>query len=619
MPLAAGQILQKRYLIDQLLGRGGFGAVYKAFDTSLQKYCAVKENSDISEAAQRQFHREAVILARLRHPNLPGVIDHFIVPDQGQYLVMDYIAGEDLQEKLDRAAGPLPEAQVVAWIAQVCDALAYLHTRTPPIIHRDVKPKNIIITAEGRAILVDFGIAKVFDPQLKTTVGARAVTPGYSPLEQFGQGVTDARSDVYSLGATLWALLTGQTPPSITDVLTGKDYRPAALELNALVSPEVNATIEQAMQVDCDQRFGSAAELKAAMLLASAPTPPQPPEPTFSATMPGGQAPLIQTQPSTPGSFWGNPTVRIRLTIACISLLALMACWWFIFNRLPGWLEGGLSEKNPPGRAPSVPIQAVTEMSNPATITPIPTFSAYATRVSTADGMMQVYVPAGEFKMGSPEEDPEAREDEKPQHPVILNAYWIDQTEVTNSQYAACVQAAGCAPPRYSHSKTRGQYYDNPRYTDYPVVWVFWEDARKYCDWAGRRLPTEAEWEKAARGTDQRLYPWGNENPNCALANGYSECSKDTDAVGSYPDGASPYGALDMAGNVWEWVADWYGEDYYAHSLSSNPAGPPDGEARVLRGGGFYGGWDLIRAAFRSAHSDDTRGDDIGFRCAQTP
>lgn len=213
MALNTGQILHSRYRIVKRLGEGGFGAVYRAWDINLNGPCAIKENFDASPAAYSQFAREASLLYNLRHPNLPRVIDHFSVPGQGQYLVMDYIDGEDLQHKIDQAAGPLPEAQAIKWILQVCEALIYLHSRTPPIIHRDIKPANVRITPDGTAMLVDFGIAKVYDPERRTTLGAQAVTPGYSPFEQYGQKSTDVRTDVYALGATLYAALTGQEPP----------------------------------------------------------------------------------------------------------------------------------------------------------------------------------------------------------------------------------------------------------------------------------------------------------------------------------------------------------------------------------------------------------------------
>ena len=183
--------------------------MYRAWDLNLDHPRAIKENLDTSPQAQRQFKREAQILDQLVHPNLPRVIDHFIIPNQGQYLVMDSVEGEDLKEKLDKASGPLPESQVLIWIEQICEALTYLHLQNPPIIHRDIKPANIRITPKGQPMLVDFGIAKEFNPAQSTTKGARAVTSGYSPPEQYGRGTTDAKSDIYALGAALYHLLTG--------------------------------------------------------------------------------------------------------------------------------------------------------------------------------------------------------------------------------------------------------------------------------------------------------------------------------------------------------------------------------------------------------------------------
>jgi serine/threonine protein kinase len=212
MPLISGQILNTRYRIVKLLGQGGFGAVYRAWDLNLNRPCAIKENLETAPEAQQQFQREAQMLSNLHHPNLPRVIDYYFISGQGQYLVMDFVEGEDLQSILDNAGSTLTESQVLPWIRQVCDALSYLHHQNPPIIHRDVKPRNIIITPAGQAMLVDFGIAKRYDPQSKTTMGARAVTPGYSPNEQYGHGTTDSISDIYALGATLYTLLTNQVP-----------------------------------------------------------------------------------------------------------------------------------------------------------------------------------------------------------------------------------------------------------------------------------------------------------------------------------------------------------------------------------------------------------------------
>jgi serine/threonine protein kinase len=248
--LAVGTILENRYRIDQLMGYGGMGALYRAYDTHLQRVVAIKENTitalGISEeaigASRRQFEREALVLARVRHVNLPHVSDHFVTPEGNQYLVMDYIEGEDLAQIVARN-GPLPEAQALSWINQVCDALEYLHSLQPPIIHRDIKPQNIKVTPTGQVFLVDFGIAKVGGTSGQTLAGAVGVTRGFSPPEQHAMSGTDVRSDIYSLGATLYALLTAQVPPDSVSLQSGE----AQLTLPRLANQTVSPTVQDAL------------------------------------------------------------------------------------------------------------------------------------------------------------------------------------------------------------------------------------------------------------------------------------------------------------------------------------------------------------------------------------
>jgi serine/threonine-protein kinase len=221
-----------------------------------------------------------------------------------------------------------------------------------------------------------------------------------------------------------------------------------------------------------------------------------------------------------------------------------------------------------------------------------------------------VFVPAGEFTMGSNDYS-----DEKPPHTVYLDAFWIDKFEVTNAAYKKCVDVGKRQPPSSPKSNTRDSYYGDLQYGNYPVIYVSWNDANACCTWAGKRLPTEAEWEKAARGTDGRIYPWGNTFEQSRLNSGM--VVGDTTEVGKYPSGASPYGVLDMAGNVWEWVADWYGS--YPSGTQRNPTGPMSGEGRVVRGGALYLDWYNVRVAVRHVLAPTASLSNVGFRCARSP
>lgn len=235
-----------------------------------------------------------------------------------------------------------------------------------------------------------------------------------------------------------------------------------------------------------------------------------------------------------------------------------------------------------------------------------------------------VLIPASRFTMGC---DPEHNNgygcpsDELPQHEVSLSAFAIDINEVTNVQYAECVAADGCLPPDAVASQARADYYENPEYANFPMINVSWDDAVAYCTWAGKRLPTEAEWELAARGTTPRTYAWGDDDPDCSQANIYqdpnmSACVGDTVGVGSYPAGASEFGVLDMTGNVWEWVADSYIEDFYGVSPTENPLAEEANQLRTVRGGGWSANWLAARLTSRAYDLSFYNGPDLGFRCA---
>jgi eukaryotic-like serine/threonine-protein kinase len=244
------------------------------------------------------------------------------------------------------------------------------------------------------------------------------------------------------------------------------------------------------------------------------------------------------------------------------------------------------------------------DIGRPSPIVPVDT------KTSKIDGMPQVYVPEGTFMMGS-NKNPDAKE--YPEHDVYLDSYWMDKVEVTNAMYLKCLQAKSCTSPVSDNI-----YYNKWVYRDYPIVYVTWGQSNTYCQWAGRRLPTEAEWEKAARGTDSRIYTWGNERANPRLANFDESLIGKSLPAYRYPLGASPYGILNMSGNVREWVADWFDNKYYEISPKVNPKGPETGTERSLRGGAYDANLDNITTFHRFRHEPDSAGLSRGFRCAES-
>lgn len=289
------------------------------------------------------------------------------------------------------------------------------------------------------------------------------------------------------------------------------------------------------------------------------------------------------------------------------------------------------AEPTSPPSPTATPTSTAAPVATAEVPAPSPTSAseAQAFRVSSADGMPQVFIPAGTFHMGG--YDIRASPDEFPAHDVTLRAFWMDQLEVTNAMYALCVSASVCDPPQDLGTARIAKYFNEPEFKDYPVIFVTWGQAKTYCEWAQRRLPSEAEWERAARGADRRTFPWGEDVPDWKFAN-FNMLVRDTSRVGSYPLGASPFGALDLAGNVAEWTNDFYDFDFYLTSPLENPLGPTSSSSlnRVVRGGSFGDAEINIRISRRSAvrgsYLDGVPGSEnylgefsprIGFRCVE--
>ncbi len=348
MTLATGSILRDRYRIDGQLGKGGMGTVYLAYDQTLELKVAVKENLNPDPDSEAQFRREARMLASLRHPNLPRVTDHFVL-DENQYLVMDYIEGEDLQALVVRRR---PDAsEVLRWADDLCDALTFLHTREPPIIHRDIKPGNIKRQPDGRVVLVDFGIAKAFT-QDQTATGARGMTPGFSPPEQFGGTGTDPRSDQYALAATVYYLLTGKQPANSIDRMLKHDVLKPPRELNPDIGPALEAALLHALALPKTERF--------------------PDIDSFKAALHGGAD-------ATTVKAGGLPTVvRRGVPIAAVAGLGILA----VILVAGGSLFGERSSPEPSATAPVAAVMP-SDTPPPVTDTPRPTLTATQTELPT--------------------------------------------------------------------------------------------------------------------------------------------------------------------------------------------------------------------------------------------
>src|SRR5678810_183933 len=266
-------ILQGRYRIVRQLGQGGMGAVYEAIDSRLDTTVALKETLFADERLRKQFEREARLLARLHHPALPRVSDHFSEGD-GQFLVMQFIPGDDLSEMMNRKRGPFPADQVLTWADQLLDALDYLHTQDPQIVHRDIKPQNLKLTSRGQIILLDFGLAKgQAGGDLSRATTAASIfgyTPNYAPLEQIQGLGTDARSDLYALAATLYHLVTGVKPPDALTraaaIVNGQpDPLKPASEVNGAIPQGLSTVLDRAMAQNREQRYRNAAEMRRAL------------------------------------------------------------------------------------------------------------------------------------------------------------------------------------------------------------------------------------------------------------------------------------------------------------------------------------------------------------------
>lgn len=618
-----------RYQILELIGKGGMAVVYKAVDTRLESEVAIKFiNKDefpasVHEEMSQRFKSEAKLMANLNHPNIVKVIDSGELEGY-PYLVMPYLPGGTLKERMGK---PIPWHEVIQIILPLTMALNYTHQQPGKPIHRDIKPSNILMTASGEPVLTDFGIVKIREDKKQQTLTGTGVGMGttlYMAPEQLTGKKLDERADIYALGVVMYEMLTGRLPynadtPFELAFKMAKEQLPRPKLFVLDLPDKVERVVIKAIAKAPEDRYQSMEEFgKELNGLVSETMPFIVPKWIYLAgigvvILASGLMFLWTLDSGIP-----KPVSTLISSVATIPVPTTMG---FATTSLPTAMA------HPTNIVTVQPTKTNTPLPEP---TVAPTIGIGSTLISPKDGMVMVYVPEGEFEMGSNDGD----DNEKPVHTVYLDGYWIDQTEVTNAMFAIFVQATGYETD--AEKRGIGWIYSNNNWTEilganwqapqglkidnsknnHPVLQVSWNDASAYCQWAERRLPSEAEWEKAACGTDGRVYPWGNQIPNTTFLN-YDESIGETTEVGSYPAGASPYGALDMAGNVWEWTADWYGT--YPSSLVNNPIGVVNGKYRTLRGGSWYFYDYLARCSNRDVSTPDASNDNLGFRCALTP
>lgn len=628
-------ILNNRYELQEPLGRGAFAQVWRARDRLLGRPVAVKmlERRLVElegDAFGVMFQQEARAVAALDHPHIVHVYD---VGEEGRqlYLVMELLPGGDLYQSL-QTHGPYSLAETLALLTPIADALDVAHAAG--LIHRDVKPQNILFARQQRPVLTDFGLVKVLSGSLYVSNpafsgGQLLGTPEYMAPEQAQSRPVDARTDVYALAAVAFQLLTGKVPfqgdTAMSTLFLAVSTPRADLRsrLPASLPPAAADCLLAALAVNPGERPAAPGEWLRQLQAAHESQAAAQAEQRAAAR----QAALLQQAQREKITQLEQQAASARQQQQWLAELGRRAP---ALHRAPGGL----------------PI--VSSMDELRGLRELPPRILWE-----KDGREMALVPAGPFTMGMSEA--EARQIAQqsstdvnwwltatPAHQVELPAYYLDVTPVTHAAYARFLAANPQHPVPFKDTDwTRPYNWNRAKRTppagleNHPVVLVSWSDAVAYAAWAGKRLPTEAEWEKGARGTDQRIYPWGNtwdssclnshEGPVVRPVRNLTECVKEqnsmegwfaaarTTPVGAYPLGASPFGLLDMAGNVLEWCANWL-EPYPGNV---HPWGRYGQTCRALRGGS----WNIIsrtfRATYRGNNGPSNRSVAVGFRCAQ--
>jgi formylglycine-generating enzyme required for sulfatase activity len=680
-----GKFIADRYEVEALVEEGGFSTIYRARHVIWDRPVAIKAfraPQSLSEAQreelQQGFIREGALLAELSERSVAICqsrdVGTLTLPSGAwvPYLVLEWLDGESLEAMLTRERGtatreaedaedaegasrPRTLHETMRLLEPIALALGVAHDRG--IAHRDVKPGNLFLLRDGGIKLLDFGIAKAGARRDRKQTGPelRSFTPDYGAPEQFSMafGPTGTWTDVFAFALIVVELLsgrealTGSTPEALARSAMHVDVRPTPRTrgVSAAVVPDaVDAVLARALAIDPRERFATAGEMWAALRSAvdGSLIAPRRSDAALASTVPP-PAPLLERE--TRGGGWRSRAIAFGAG-ALTATLALLAAVH---------TQGSIARLSPLVRLAPLASPASAPTSPPPhvdAVRPEPVLPAAAPEPPTCpSGMAQV--PGSAFFMGADQ----GVDAEKPAHPVSVAPYCIDLTEVTTAAYRACSDRGECKRAWSSNEwdgikEHERKVFDplcNARDRDpdggraqHPINCVDWSMAQAFCATRGARLPTEAEWELAARGPDGRTYPWGDDPPSARHLNACGkECAAwgkknhvdevamfpeddgfaTTAPVGSFPLGRSPFGLVDMAGNVWEWVADRYAP-YPASSPrepSVDPAGPPEGEDRVLRGGAWNGGLaPSVRPTFRYKARPATKGFGIGFRCARS-
>ena len=573
-----------RVRIDKYLAHGGMAEVYLGTHLTLDRQVAVKvlhsyieENSDLLA----RFHREARVVAGLRHPNIVQIYD-FDAVDGHPYIVMEYLKGPTLASYLRELHGRnerIQPHQVARLLKALTASLDYAHEQG--VIHRDIKPGNILLhkktgeipldqplTNDVEAILTDFGLVRIANSASQTASGMVSGTPAYMSPEQARGDSIDHRTDIYSLGIVLYEMLAGRVPfeadSSLTVIYKQINDPPPPI---SGISPAVQKVIDRALTKKPEDRYPTSSNMAVDFYLAIGMSREAetiinalPEEAKSVHSNVYGSAPQIAAPQAQMTASRKNVWIGVGAFFV-IGLITLLIGAFFLFSRLTGAVE--------------TPVNNETPVSGPASATG---------DLPSAEGMAEI--PSDTYVVGSLAGD----DYHSPPKEVLLDRFWIDKYQTTYDQYAQFLTA------------TNGQSQEILGAGNQPVRGVTWDQAVAYCAWVNKRLPTEAEWEAAGRGSgpNPQLYPWG-EDPT-AGGKVLDLPSQDTYEVGSMPFNQSPFGVYDLASNVWEWVGEPYAE---------TPAG-----SKILRGGRF--GLPILDLAYRlSVLPDDERYVKFaGFRCA---